>query len=199
MKRNKDWGNLQDNQTQAVYIGYRRVHVPEKRIWGIRVRKARWKTGELPEKFDTANGDQVPDDVEATRTYLFRCGLIKAINVLSTRSRFILYLDGYRNMDVSTGQIRLKFDDGLDDGPVAEICISAECTRYGEMFWNKEHHYVNLIFKDEDQMRATLIAVPVNSTPDSDPEYSSSTRKSSGDCSAWPLVAAAGFFLGSLG
>lgn len=139
-------------------------------------------------------GDVVPDDVEAARVFKYRCGLIKAINVLSgSKSTVTMYLDGFHNIILDVGDTEFKFDSQLENGPVAEIIFQGYCTRRGKMSY-RETIFVFLIFKDQAQMKEFVVATTIAPDPEQEIKYHSYSSPDGGS-SLWPF--AVGVLLGA--
>ena len=180
-------------QTEATCSGYQtiEVEIPERRILGFVVRKA--YKNEVTEKrnLSTEKGDVISDDMIANRTFVYRCGLIKAINVLSgSSSSMTLYLDGFSNMNTSIDNTKFKFDSKLENGPVVDITLKGWCTRYGDMSGGRRDE-ICLVFRDQDQMKEFVLATtsapePEQSTVSASPY---NYARPSSDVSLWPLVA----------
>jgi len=181
------WGNSRDCQISASYVTTIEVEVEVSAVtWfgGGRICKEKQSR---QVRLSTVNGQTVPDDAFGQREFKYRCGLIKAINVLAgSRSRVTLYLDGFSNVAIDIGNTEFVFDDQLEE-PVAEITFSGECTRYGVMPSGRTDNFVTMIFKDKEQMMEYFVATV--SHPDSDKQV---VRKNSSDPrrvrrSYWPF------------
>jgi hypothetical protein len=131
----------------------------------------------------------VPDNEEAYREFRFRCGLIKAINVLSGQgSAMTLYLDGFPNGTLNMGQTEFRFDSTLEHGPVADITFKANCVRQDEARnATPTIIFASLVFKDRAQME--LFVVAVATAPNQEKNVPLDSRGTSG----WPLAAGVGF------
>lgn len=199
MDNHPKWGNPQDNQIKASFSGDLEEEVTVSRVslLGITLRKAGKRKVKKYSKLSTEAGDTVPDGLEAWRTFKHRCGLIRAISVLSgSKSTVTIYLDGFTNLIIDIEKTEFKFDPELEDGPVAEIIYEARCTRHGNTKGNQKYLLVSLIFTSQEQMKDFVIAT--TTMPDPQGPTSSSPRRSYGggdDSSLLPVAAA--FVIGS--
>ncbi|OGY91076.1 MAG: hypothetical protein A3B31_01485 [Candidatus Komeilibacteria bacterium RIFCSPLOWO2_01_FULL_53_11] len=200
MSENSKWGDPREHQVEAFTTGrYKKeVDVPEKRFLGMVVRRAGKETVEAWGTHSTLDGAVFPDDVEVTRKFKHRCGLIKAVNVLSgSKSTMTLYLDGFHNVILGVENTEFKFDPQLENGPVADILYEEDCTRRGKMKSGRQDVFAAMIFKDQNQMREFVIATTTAPDPEQKTEYHARhVHHGSSDSvsSVWPL--AAGVLLG---
>ncbi len=192
MDSDSKWGDPQDCQVEASFSGWyaKKVKVPEKRILGFLVQRAGEDTETVYGDFSTDRGEVVPDYLAADRKFKYRCGLIKAINVLSgSASMMTLYLDGFPNVLLNVANTEFGFDLRLENGPVAEIVYGGHCTRRGKMLHGRKDSFVSLIFKDQEQMREFVVATTTTPDPEQKTVYRSSGRRASGGSLLWPLAA----------
>lgn len=201
MSSGSKWGNPRDNQIEAtVYGPYNEtITIPEVRFLGFAIRKERHEEVAKYQDRSTVQGDEIPDDISASRKFKFRCGLIKAINSFSgDHSGMTLYLDGFPNVFLGIGNIEFQFDPELTEEPIAEIIFSGHGTRKGKFERGRKDEYAFLIFKDRDQMRQFVIATHSGSNPGQvhqSGSLGSDCGRNRGD-DMWPLAAVAGLAIG---
>ncbi len=164
MRSDSKWGNPFENQVEATFYGpfEKEIDIPERRILGWVISKARRETVSRCGNLSTANGDMIPDDARADRKFKFRCGLIKAINVVDPDSttRLILYLDGFPNVELNIVCTAFNFDPNLEGDPVVDILFSGSCPRKGGIDYG-ETNFATLVFKDRDQLGRFVNLVPM--------------------------------------
>jgi hypothetical protein len=137
----------------------------------------------------TAKGDTVPKHLIESRRYEQYSRLIKAVNVMSSKaSAFTIYRANASVMSADAGMVSIFFDDTIE-----EPLVRTMWTKYVE-YESISKFSVNLIFKDEEQMRKFLIAVPVSPDPEQRSSISSGSAHPIDSSSMWPL--AAGIALG---
>lgn len=183
-KDTNKWGNPRANQVSARYSTY--VKKPDTILFFIPVEREVYTT------FDTKNGDEVPDDVKAKRTFLFTCGLIKAINVLAgTKSVMTLYLDGFSNVDLTIGNTAFEFDPELEE-PTATLLFESEGKRFEQT--SRTDKFVTMTFRDREQMQEYVIATTTEPDPKKVTRYRSrnSSGMDSGSSALWPLAVGIG-------
>jgi hypothetical protein len=147
---------------------------------------------EIEVDLDTRKGDEMPDDVRGVRVFEYTCGLIKAVNsVAGNHSGMTLYLDGFPNAHLSVANTRFKFDPALENGPVAEIRFRGFGTRYGEFEHGRTDEFVTLIFKDEAQMRSSVVAVAATPAPETSIDLPMMSSLPQSGFDLWPVAAGA--------
>lgn len=201
MNNDSKWGDPRDCQVKVFLESWecftKEVEIPERRIFGVVVRKAGKRQEEVYGKDLKYKGGVIPDDAKAHRKFRYRCGLVKAINVLSgTKSTMTLYLDSFINTSLDLGKTEFRFDPQLEDGPVVEISYWGFCTRRGGMPNKLEMAFASLIFKDQNQMKEFVVAITTTPDPEQKMVYRSDESSDSGESCLWPF--AAGVLLGTV-
>jgi hypothetical protein len=195
------WGSTRTNQisTEGGYNHNWEEEHPAIQIAGFTLLKAR--KVQKSEWRHTTKDKGAPDEAHVKRRFRYRCGLFRAINVLSSKaSSMTLYLEGHRNLHIDIGATEFVInpveDERLADGPIAEIDFTGMGPRYGNLEWTRIDE-VRLLFFDKEQMERTVVAVTV--APDGETRvvhHASAASSSSGDSGLLPL--AAGVMLGGL-
>lgn len=158
MSKRSKWGDPRDNQIRASAH-----HDLKEKVRGLLLTRTVYSSVHL----DTDKGDEVPDDIEAERTFLFRCGLIEAINAFSgERSRITFYLDGYPNLSIAIENTSFKFDLSVGDEPVAEVKFSGVGTRRGKFKWGRSDDFVTITFGDKEQIGYFVSYIPALGDPE---------------------------------
>lgn len=183
------WGDPRADQIEVSARGdwSEPARRPARKLFGVTLRPARIvmvkKYGDIPARHITDDRD------ECKRVFRFRCGLIKAINVVGEKSTYLLYLEGYHNIQIPADAVRFDFNPEAEScHSLATIVFTGWGTRHGALR-GYQVHSVDLQFRDEQQLREHLVAVPA-STPrpeKSAPQQIRHIHQSGSD--VWPFVA----------